>query len=165
MGSSATLMERMRPYVLLAELARGKVNQMRCQAADWRMGGLQINSTLQQAIRDATMAFGKAATNVTGGKPTAAETQLAESALLLGYQGAQKLVEAYIEQVFQIRHQRMAKFDSTLGCRVSAGPPDRSARVSHFRSVPYKRTFNSISIAFPCATSRPTRNVYVGRLR
>src|SRR6516165_7166403 len=42
MGTSATLIERARPYNLLVELARGKINQVRCQAADWRVGGLQL---------------------------------------------------------------------------------------------------------------------------
>ena len=32
MATSGTLMERTRPYHLLVELARGKVNQVRCQA-------------------------------------------------------------------------------------------------------------------------------------
>ena len=53
MGTTATLMERTRPYSLLVELARGKINQMRCQAADWRMGGLQISAELQQTIHAA----------------------------------------------------------------------------------------------------------------
>src|SRR5690242_11222764 len=35
MGTTATLMERPSPYNFLVELARGKVNQVRCQAADW----------------------------------------------------------------------------------------------------------------------------------
>src|SRR5436309_389188 len=34
MGTSATLMERVRPYNFVIELARGKVNQLRCQASD-----------------------------------------------------------------------------------------------------------------------------------
>src|SRR5437588_10506074 len=40
MGTTATLMERPAPYHLLVEQARGKVNQLRCQAADWVAGGL-----------------------------------------------------------------------------------------------------------------------------
>src|SRR5262245_60180759 len=35
MASTATLMERLAPYHLLIELARGKVNQLRGQTADW----------------------------------------------------------------------------------------------------------------------------------
>ena len=60
MGTSATLMERAAPYRLLLELARGKVNQVRCQAADWRMGGLHIGPLLQNQIHEATVAFGNA---------------------------------------------------------------------------------------------------------
>src|SRR4051794_22349241 len=40
MGASATLVERPVPYSLGVELARGKVNQLRGQAADWRTAGL-----------------------------------------------------------------------------------------------------------------------------
>ena len=77
MSASATLMERPAPYDLLTELARGKVNQTRCQAADWRMGGLQIGGPLQQVLTDATLAFGKAVTGHSGGaKPTAADSAL-----------------------------------------------------------------------------------------
>src|SRR5262249_26804448 len=36
MGATATLMERDEPYYLEVELARGKVNHLRCQAADWQ---------------------------------------------------------------------------------------------------------------------------------
>src|SRR5262245_13830753 len=42
MGATATLMERPAAYRLLTELARGKVNQVRSQLADWRAGGLQV---------------------------------------------------------------------------------------------------------------------------
>jgi len=159
-GSSATLMERARPYVLLTELARGKVNQTRCQAADWKMGGLQINAPLQQVLRDATMAFGKAATSTSTGKPTAAETQLAQQALVLGYQGAQKLVEAYIEQVFQIRHQRSPKLDTTLGCRVQPVPGGGVPDFLTSGAVPFKRAFNNVTIAFPWCDIEAVEGTY-----
>src|ERR1700720_4210437 len=53
MVSSATLMERPAPYPLSVELARGKVNQVRAQAADWAMGGLLMPEALTQGILDA----------------------------------------------------------------------------------------------------------------
>ena len=40
MGASPTLRERLEPYHLLLELARGKVNQVRCQANDWQAIGI-----------------------------------------------------------------------------------------------------------------------------
>src|SRR5262245_26490923 len=46
MGTSATLMERQQPYHFQIELARGKINQLRCQASDWELGGLQISPDL-----------------------------------------------------------------------------------------------------------------------
>lgn len=148
MGTTATLMERTRPYSLLIELARGKINQMRSQAFDWRMGGLQISAPLQQAVGVATHTFGQAVTIATGNKPTPGESLQAQEALTQGYQAAQMLVEAYVEQVFQIRHQRSPKLDSTLGCRVQPdgkGVPDVLAS----GAVPFKKSFNNISIAFP----------------
>ncbi len=159
MGTTATLMERTRPYALLVELARGKVNQMRSQAADWKMGGLQITPALQQAINSATVAFGKAVTGASGGKPTAAESQQAEQALALGYQGAQSIVEAYIAQVFNIRHQRTPRLESTLGCRVQPGPngvPD----VLSSGAVDYAKAFNNITIAFPWCDIEAEESTY-----
>ena len=64
MSASATLMERDPPYSLIIELARGKVNQLRCQASDWRSGGLQMPADLSQQIRDVSLLFGQAATHV-----------------------------------------------------------------------------------------------------
>src|SRR6266496_1658243 len=46
MTSSATLMERLTPYHLAVELARGKINQLRSQTADWLMGGLLLSDSL-----------------------------------------------------------------------------------------------------------------------
>jgi hypothetical protein len=159
MGTTATLMERTRPYSLLLELARGKVNQMRCQAADWRMGGLQLTPPLQQVIHDATLSFGKAVTSVSGNKPSAGETQQTQQTLALAYRAAQQLVEAYVEQVFAIRHQRAAKLDATLSCRVqpiSNGPPD----FLKTGAIPYTKAFNHITIAFPWSDIEAEEGTY-----
>ena len=139
MGATATLMERTRPYALLIELARGKVNQMRSKAADWRMGGLQISAEMNQVLRQATLAFGQAATISTGGRPSAEETRQAQNALALGYRASEQLVGSYVEQVFNIRHQRSPQLETTLGCRLL--PADSGA-------VPLAATFNAVSIPF-----------------
>jgi hypothetical protein len=119
MSTSATLIERPRPYTLLVELARGKVNQVRCQAFDWRAGGLQLAPELEQKIREASLAFGRAC--VVDDSEEA--SQYAQVALQLAYDAAEQLVHAYVTQVFQIRHQRQAKLDSTLACRLGCGVP------------------------------------------
>src|SRR5262245_23541551 len=64
MVTSATLMERLTPYQLAVELARGKVNQIRGQTSDWLMGGLLMSDSLAEKIRNATIAFSRAVTHV-----------------------------------------------------------------------------------------------------
>jgi hypothetical protein len=116
--ASATLMERPQPYDFLIEMARGKVNQVRCQAADWRAGGLQLPATLAQHIQDATLAFGRSVT-----QPLVSEARpQAQSALVQAYHAADQLVQAYIDQVLQIRHQRHSQLDTALGCRLAGIP-------------------------------------------
>jgi GH35 family endo-1,4-beta-xylanase len=112
MGTSATLIERSRPYDLLVELARGKVNQVRCQAFDWRAGGLVLEPALEKLIHDASLAFGRAITSASSEEAG----QQARIALELAYRAAEQLVHAYVQQVFHIRHQRQAKLDTTLAC-------------------------------------------------
>src|SRR5207244_2278686 len=53
MASSATLIERPQPYRIGVELARGKLNQLRGQSADWRSVGLQLPDSLDSHIRAA----------------------------------------------------------------------------------------------------------------
>jgi hypothetical protein len=135
---TATLMERPEPYQLQVELARGKVNQLRGMAADWQMGGLQIPVTLAQEIKDATQAFGRAVTRA----PSPASEHEAQNALVLACHAAEQLAGCYATQVFQARHQRQPRFDTTLGCRLGpAVPDDRLTEV-------LKDAFNTIVIPF-----------------
>ncbi len=114
MGTSATLMSRQQPYNLVVELARGKVNQVRNQSADWRNGGLQTPDELGDLVRRASHTFGHA---VCASAPDEVFA-LAQQALGLGYQAAAQLVEAYVRQVFHIRHQRNDSL--VLACKVDA---------------------------------------------
>ncbi len=121
MGSTATLVERPQPYHLLVELARGKVNQVRSQLADWTFGGLQVPPDVGGAVRAAELAFGRA---VTG--PPEEATLRASEALTLAYRAADGLVRAYARQVFSVRHQRQPKLDSALSCRVGPTQPSEA---------------------------------------
>ncbi len=119
MGASSTLMERPRPYHLQTELARGKVNQLRGQAADWCAGGLVVPPDLEHDVREAALAFGRAATQ----PPSEQAGQQAQAALELSYAASDRLAALYVEQMFQARHQRQPRLDSALGCRLGAGVP------------------------------------------
>jgi len=152
MGTTATLMERKRPYSLLVELARGKVNQMRSQAADWKTGGLVMSQALQDTVTSAARAFGRAVTT----DSLAESDKLAEEALALGYTAAQQLVGAYVEQVFHIRHQRTPKLDSQLSCRLTIHDAEHLPDL--FPTV--KQTFTSVSLPFSWCDIEQEQGVY-----
>jgi hypothetical protein len=142
MGTSATLIERNRPYHLLVELARGKINQVRCQASDWCMGGLQLGADLEQLIQGACKAFGQAITS-----PLPEVDQHSQDALNRGYAAAQQLVGAYLEQVFQVRHQRQERLDTTIACRVGPAVPSDPASeavVEAFNTVGLPLSWSSV---------------------
>jgi hypothetical protein len=123
MATSATLMERPQPYHLEIELARGKVNQVRCQAADWQAGGLQTPPALTQQVHEATVAFGQAIALL----PSEQAGEKARAALALAHQGGEQLVQAYVEQMLGVRHQRQARLDTALGCRLGVHIPNADA--------------------------------------
>jgi hypothetical protein len=120
MTSSATLMERQAPYDLLVELARGKVNQVRCQLADWRTGGLQVPPELVEQIRQVSFLFGRAATRA----PSHESHTLALQALGNAFRVAEQLVHVYLTQVFLVRHQHHVQLDTSFGCRLGAEVPE-----------------------------------------
>ena len=51
--STATLMERDRPYHLAVELARGTVNRLRSKAETWKLAGLRLPDSLAAQIQAA----------------------------------------------------------------------------------------------------------------
>ena len=61
--STATLMERDRPYLLEVELARGMLNNLRNQIAQWEMMGLVVPTSLRGKIAEATSDFSRGASN------------------------------------------------------------------------------------------------------
>ncbi len=142
MVSSATLMERETPYDLSLELARGKINQLRCQAADWQMGGLQIGAELARLIREAGISFAKAV-----GQPD--DVQHLRHALGHAVATGGELVSAYVEQVYQARHHRQPQLPTLLGCRLT------SVRPSPEPSNLLRQAFNSVRIPFTWSEIEP----------
>ncbi len=141
MGTSATLIERNHSYRLLTELARGKINQVRCQASDWRMGGLQLAPDLEKAITEASNAFGRAITS-----PPGESDSLAQGALDQAYSAAQMLVRAYLEQVLQVRHQRQERLDTAFACRVGPAAPAEAVAAA------FASAFNTVALPLSWCT-------------
>ena len=115
---TASLMERSEPYALVLELARGKLNQLRNQYSDWQMAGLRATAEVEGAVRDATRAFGSAVLDADA--PASAASARAALAQAVG--AGDVLINAYVDQVFALRHQRLPRLDTSFGCRVANVP-------------------------------------------
>jgi hypothetical protein len=150
MGGTATLMERPQPYSLSVELARGKVNHLRCQAADWHAGGLQIPEALDHRIQEVGLAFGRAAIQT----PIEQAALKAQDVLVQSYRISEDLVRLYREQVFQIRHGRQAKLDTGLGCRLGVTVP------SGKQADDFTQAFNSAGLSFSWSDIEPETSSY-----
>jgi hypothetical protein len=149
MSTSGTLVERASPYHSAIELARGKVNQLRNQTAEWQAGGLVVPPDLADEIRLLSVAFGRAASQSSADQGPAAHAVLEQS-----YQLSHRLVELYIEQMFQARHQRQSCLDTTLGCRIGATAlPSEQADL-------LLQTCNTVSLAFAWNEIEPVEGTY-----
>jgi hypothetical protein len=148
-STSGTLIERAAPYHVGLELARGKVNQLRGQAVEWQAGGLVIPPDLADEIRALSVAFGRAASQSISAQDTPAQAVL-EGA----YRASRRLVELYVEQMFQARHQRQSSLDTTLGCRLGSTPlPSDQADM-------FVETCNTVSLAFAWNEVEPVEGSY-----
>ena len=149
MGSTATLMERPLPYPFQLELARGKVNQLRCQASDWQSGGLPILPDLEERILAASHAFGHALMEPASDRAG----ELAQESLELSYRASDLLTRVYMEQVYQVRHQREPQLSVILGCRVTSTPQGEAGdTLAH--------SVNGISIPFSWSTIEPAEGEF-----
>jgi Glycosyl hydrolase family 10 len=151
MGTSGTLIDRSSPYHFQVELARGKVNQLRCQAADWQLQGMYLPPALKQHILDASLAFGRAVTRT---EVTEAGPQ-AQVALEGGYRSAEEMVLLYIEQMFQARHQRQPRLDTMLGCRLGT-----AADLQEAQARTLAEACNGICIPFMWQEIEPSQGEY-----
>lgn len=150
MARTTSLMESTRPYHLPLELVRGKLNQVRGQASDWAMGGLQMSPDLEAAIRRATRGFVQTATR------DAAEVDAAsvEQVLADCYRAADRLVESYVSQVFRLRHERQPRLDTLLICRIGLSPPGADAGAELMRAC------NAVMIPFPWNRIEPVEGEF-----
>lgn len=150
MTATATLCERPEPYRLAIELARGKINQVRCQAAEWSMGPFEVPTPLREAIRGATALLGQALMYA----PSPDADQLAQKALVEAHRTADDICHLYIDRVFELRHLRQKQLDSWLGCRLEGGEPT-------VESAPrFAKAFNAVGIPMPWRQIEPKPHVY-----
>jgi hypothetical protein len=149
MGATATLIERDDPYHFQVELVRGKLNQVRNQAAEWESVGLQTSAAFEESLVAATRHFAEALL----GLPAPQANRDAQAALGESYGVADHLVQQYVEQVFDTRHQQAPRLDTLFGCRLG-NVPDPSAEAL------YRQAFNAVAVPLTWRTVEGTQAEY-----
>jgi hypothetical protein len=143
-------MERDRPYRLPLELARGTLNRLRNQLADWQCMGLQLTSPLNKEVDLATRAFSSAVT----ARNDADETVLADKAIQLALVAADKLFRTYAEQAIAGRCSATPTLPTFFACRIDSRPLAESEGTSFVSAL------NSALIAFHWRDIEPASGRY-----
>jgi hypothetical protein len=112
--STASLMERRQAYNLPLELARGVVNRLRNQAAEWEMGGLTVPDSLHDQIRAATRNFSR----VVNSESDLAACDSAQEAIKAALDTSELLADEFCDQVLAARHDQGGPLPSLLGGRL-----------------------------------------------
>jgi hypothetical protein len=136
---TSTLMERDRPYLLEVELARGAVNNLRNQLAQWELMGLAVPDALRRQVLEATSQFSRSAT--TQDDPKAA-ARWAEQSLAATLDATHALAAEYVSQTLENRRALprpiVTRFGANLGGKVPRADATRLLTAA----------FNMVSIPF-----------------
>src|SRR6185312_9683496 len=148
---TATLAERHTPYVLAVELARGKLNDVRNQLADWTQMGLRSTPALEEALNRAQRAFIRAATSAD--QPDVS-LPAAREAMHLASDAGDLLMEVYTTQVFESRLATTSKLSTQLGCALDVDPQKIPP------ALDWTRTFNACRAGVSWRQVAPTEGQY-----
>src|SRR5262249_15626601 len=117
--------------------------------ADWQAGGLHVPADLAGQLHDASRGFSHAVT-----EPDRERARRgAQATLAQAVSAAEAMTHLYVEQVFQMRHQRDARLPSALGCRLThpIGDPVASDLLA---------ACNTVTIPFPWRAIEPGESAY-----
>ncbi len=151
MVGTATLIEREAPYDLGVELARGKLNDVRNQVAEWRLMGLKTNPELEALISSAQAQFAKAATAQDSPDEAFAASQ---ACLVTCFEASRTLVGVYTQQVLEKRMSHGTKLPTLLATVVSEDP--RNTPYSH----PMAHVCNAAVVGYPWGQIAPVEGKY-----
>jgi len=133
---TCTLVERAEPYLLAVELARGKVNQLRNQAADWQAIGLVVADEVWRKLRLATEQFARAAV---GQHLPGQAIDAAQLAIATALEGSDALASCYVDQALAVRKRQSPQLPTVLASEIDAPLEGKSAEA-------YLETFNAASV-------------------
>ena len=128
---TGTLRERDEPYDLVLELARGRVNQIRNQVADWLQMGFALLPADLRDLAELAKAFGRAAV---AGEPSAAAARdlIARAAVL-----ADRFAGQFAGQLAEARLKDSGPMPTKMGLRLAKLPRaiDKSAVTGGFTAL------------------------------
>jgi hypothetical protein len=148
---TATLAERPTPYVLAVELARGKLNDIRNQLADWTLMGLRATAELDQALSEAQHAFIRAA--ISTDRPDVS-LDAAQAALAAASRAGDLLMDAYTSQILQSRLLAAARLPTRLACMLDVAPQKLPS------SIDWPAMLNTCHISVSWKQIAPTEGQY-----
>ncbi len=119
MLTTASLMERDRPYLLEVELARGALNRLRNQKANWEAAGMKVPEPILKRIKEATEKFSRC---VTAQSNPADATVLAREVHSHVLSLTTALGASYAQQALALRHASGSKLNTMMGASLGAAP-------------------------------------------
>lgn len=143
---TSSLMEREESYDLAIEVARGTLNRLRNQLANWQLAKLKVPADVVEQIQNASSEFFTALMNAHD--PELAAKQ-ADRAIQLAVVASDALAEIYSEQVLQIRHASHPRLSTLLGCNIGLEAIDDAT------SQQLTAAFNTATIPFTWAEIEP----------
>jgi hypothetical protein len=121
--STASLMERERPYHLPVELARGTLNRLRNQLALWESVGMTMPSTVREPMVTAHEHLSWAVTRQNEPEQAADRAELATRFAL---DAINALSASYVEQSLSGRHRQSGTLNTLLGVHLGSAKPSET---------------------------------------
>lgn len=148
---TATLVERDIPYVLDLELARGKLNDIRNQLADWTQMGLRTPPDLGDTLKLAHHAFIKAV----GAREQPDDcSKHAADCLRESWRAGERLMDVYSSQILDNRMTGSARLPTFMGCMVHGLPK------AFPRALDAPRLFNQANLALGWRDAAPSEGQF-----
>lgn len=122
--TTASLMERERPYQLDVELARGTISMIRNQLDAWRMAGMVVPDSVCTQLSDASGEFAKAAT---AQHQPAEASRHAQQAIEIAARAAFELGIGYTEQALGVRRRQTPRLTTLFGINLGRLLPSEKA--------------------------------------
>jgi hypothetical protein len=121
--STATLIERLTPYILPLELARGILNRVRANLAAWEAAGLPIPPAVAEQHKRALADFVAAVARQ--GQPAECADH-AQQAIVASLAAADSLIKAFADQAARARAALASKPTILFGGSLDAIVPDKT---------------------------------------